>query len=221
MTVEFVTLDTEEGVSLKVRIFRPDEGNAVKEMVIVLVHQYTLLGGCQGLLKGMASEIAEKGYICVTFDMRGAGRSTGRASLLAMVEVEDVVAVCKWATVRLNTSSIVLVGSSVGATIAGSALEEVEQIKGYVALGYPFGFWGWLFFGHHKRAVLKSEKPKLFVMGTRDGFTSVKQFVKALKTASGRVKTHLIPNIGHFEMERPRYDATLAQIIASFGKTLE
>ena len=32
----------------------------------------------------------------MTFDMRGAGKSTGRASLTGFVEIKDVIAVCKY-----------------------------------------------------------------------------------------------------------------------------
>ncbi|KAJ7516957.1 hypothetical protein O6H91_21G006100 [Diphasiastrum complanatum] len=76
--------------------------------------QYTVLGGCQGLLKGMATELASKGFVCVTFDMRGAGRSTGRASLTGSSEVHDVVAVCQWTAENIPASRILLVGSSAG-----------------------------------------------------------------------------------------------------------
>ncbi|KAL3599756.1 hypothetical protein D5086_007674 [Populus alba] len=58
---------------------------------------------------------------------------------------------------------------------------------------------------HHK-GILKSPKPKLFVMGTRDGFTSVKQLQNKLSSAAGRVETHLIEGASHFQMEGAEFD---------------
>ena len=103
-------------VSLSVRVFKPDSQNPVarRDLTLVLVHQYSVLGGCQGLLKGMAAQLAGRGFTVVTFDMRGAGRSTGRPSLTGFAEVQDVIAVCKWATEHINAHSILLVGNSAG-----------------------------------------------------------------------------------------------------------
>ncbi|KAJ7521181.1 hypothetical protein O6H91_19G041900 [Diphasiastrum complanatum] len=170
---------------------------------------------------GLANQLAAKGFVTVTFDMRGAGRSTGRASITGTAEVQDVVTVCRWAASHLPAPRIVVSGSSVGATISGAAIDQVEQVIGYVGLGYPFGWLGWLFFGQHKEPLLNSKKPKLFVMGERDGFTSVRQFRNALKLATGRIVTHLLPKVGHFQMERPSFDATLAEKIGAFATSLE
>lgn len=55
-----------------------------------------------------------EGHRAVTFDMRGAGRSTGRASLTGSSEVGDVVAVCRWVADTLKPRAVLLVGSSAG-----------------------------------------------------------------------------------------------------------
>ncbi|KAA8528133.1 hypothetical protein F0562_035616 [Nyssa sinensis] len=213
--MESGTVETSDGVKLHARIFKPIE--EIKDnLVIVLVHPYSVLGGCQGLLKGIASGLASKGYRAVTFDMRGVGRSTGRASLTGFQEIKDVVAVCKWVCENLSANRILLVGSSAGAPISGSAVDQVEQVVGYVSLGYPFGMMASILFGRHHKAILKSSKPKLFVMGTSDGFTSVKQLRNKLSSAAGRVETHLIEGVSHFQMEGPAYDAQMASLISEF-----
>lgn len=113
--VEYVTVDEGNGVELSARLYKPLEGAvAVKDVTVVLVHQYTVLGGCQGLLKGMANLLTAKGYLTVTFDQRGAGRSTGRSTFTGSAEVNDVVAVCRWVAEKFPNSSILLVGSSAG-----------------------------------------------------------------------------------------------------------
>ncbi|CAI5936664.1 unnamed protein product, partial [Closterium sp. NIES-65] len=49
--------------------------------------------------------------IVVTFDLRGAGRSTGHASFTGEPEVADVMAVCRWAGEKY-AQRILLLGSS-------------------------------------------------------------------------------------------------------------
>ena len=83
-------------------------------MGIVLVHPYSVLGGCQALLRGMAAGLANAGYLAVTFDTRGVGRSTGSKSLTGFAEVKDVISVCKWVCENLSVNRILLVGSSAG-----------------------------------------------------------------------------------------------------------
>lgn len=214
-----MTVETSDGVKLRARLFKP--ADLARNMVIVLVHPYTILGGFQGLLRGIAAGLAEKGYRAVTFDMRGAGRSSGRPSLTGFAEIQDVIAVCKWVSDTLSPDGIVLVGSSAGAPIAGSAVDKIDQVVGYASLGYPFGLTASILFGRHHEAILRSEKPKLFVMGTKDGFTSVKQLQNKLKSAAGRVETHLIEGVGHFQMEGPAYDAQMVDLISTFVQSLQ
>ncbi|CAI0450340.1 unnamed protein product [Linum tenue] len=225
-TVESTTVETSDGAAkLHARFFKPKEaeakaGGGGDDLVIVLVHPFTVLGGCQALLKGMAIRLAERGYKAVTFDMRGAGRSTGRASLTGFAEIKDVIAVCKWVCENLGTRRILLVGSSAGSPIAGSSVDQIEEVVGYVSIGYPFGMLASVLFGRHHKAILQSTKPKLFIMGTQDGFTSVKQLQNKLKSAAGRVETHLIEGASHFQMEGPAYDAQMANLILTFAASL-
>ncbi|KAI3984300.1 hypothetical protein MKX01_011254 [Papaver californicum] len=218
-TCETFTVDSNDGVKLQTRVFKPREGE-MENLVIVLVHPYSVVGGCQGLLRGIAIGLAEKAYRAVTFDMRGAGRSTGRPSLTGFSEIHDVIAVCKWVSQNLSADRILLIGSSAGAPISGSAVDQIEEVVGYVSLGYPFGLTASILFGRHHKAILKSSKPKLFVMGTKDGFTSVKQLENKLKSATGRVETHLIEGAGHFQMEGPSYDANMVGLIIGFVSSL-
>ncbi|XP_057734996.1 uncharacterized protein LOC130950497 [Arachis stenosperma] len=219
-TVESFMVDSTDGVKLRTRLFKPSEGHGSPTMAIVLVHPYSVLGGSQGLLKGIASGLAENGYVAVTFDMRGVGRSTGRASLTGFSEVNDVVSVSNWVSNHLSLRKILLVGSSAGAPIAGSAVDKIEQVIGYVSIGYPFGITASILFGRHHKAIIQSQKPKLFIMGTQDGFTSVKQLRNKLSSAAGRVEMHLIDGVGHFQMEGPAYDAQMVDLIVKFAASL-
>jgi pimeloyl-ACP methyl ester carboxylesterase len=112
-TVESTKVETSDGVKLHARLFKPRE-EIKGDLVVVLVHPYSILGGFQGLLKGIAAGLAEKGYRAVTFDMRGAGKSSGRASLTGFAEIKDVIAVCQYVCENLSVDRILLVGSSAG-----------------------------------------------------------------------------------------------------------
>lgn len=179
------------------------------------------MGGCQALLRGIAAGLAEKGYKAATFDMRGVGRSTGKATITGFAEIKDVIAVCSWIAENPSTSRILLVGSSAGAPIAGSAVDQIQQVVGYVSIGYPFGITASILFGRHHKVILQSQKPKLFIMGTQDGFTTVNQLNSKLKSAAGRNQTHLIEGVSHFEMEGPAYDAQMVNLIIQFIGTLQ
>ncbi|KAJ8638112.1 hypothetical protein MRB53_012379 [Persea americana] len=187
MSTESCTVETSDGIKLHTRFFKPEDPKS--NLAIIIVHPYSIMGGCQALMRGIAAGLAEKGYRAITFDMRGAGRSKGRPSLTGSSEILDVIAVCRWAVENTGADRILLVGSSAGAPIAGSAVDQVKEVVGYVSLGYPFGLTASILFGRHHKAILQSIKPKLFVMGTKDGFTSVKQLESKLKSAAGRVET--------------------------------
>ena len=94
-----------------------------KRLCIVLVHQYTKMGGSSALMRGMAKSISRHGFSVVTFDMRGAGKSLGRATWTGSAEVKDVVAVSKW-VIRCLQQEVLLVGSSAGANSGLLRLNE-------------------------------------------------------------------------------------------------
>lgn len=141
-TLESFKVETSDGVKLQTRVFKPKD-EARQNLVVVLVHPYSIMGGCQGLLRGIACGIAESGYRAVTFDMRGAGKSSGRASLTGFAEIKDVVAVCKWVCENLSVHRILLVGSSAGMLFLSFFCEILisDWLSGLViALGYDCSY---------------------------------------------------------------------------------
>lgn len=135
--VESCTVESSDGVKLHTRVFKPlkeEEEDNNKKIVIVLVHPYSVLGGCQGLLKGIASGLAGNGYKAVTFDMRGVGRSTGRSSLTGFAEVKDVISICNWVSQNLSANRILLVGSSAGTFLFPSLTKSMLFFLGYYFL---------------------------------------------------------------------------------------
>ncbi|CDJ55971.1 hypothetical protein, conserved [Eimeria maxima] len=184
--------------------------------MVVFVHQYSIMGGSSSLMFGMATLLAQRGIPAVTFDMRGVNRSTGWKTLTGHRETEDVVVVCSWCVRNFEAKNIVIVGSSAGAPIGGSAVEQLPEIRGYVGIGYVFGFAASLLFRGHYKKILQSSKPKLFIHGDEDGFTSTATFTSYFNSAEDPKEKRIIPKVGHFEMEGPAYDAFMAAEIVKF-----
>ncbi|KAK9289347.1 hypothetical protein L1049_007502 [Liquidambar formosana] len=69
-SLEYCTVETSDGINLNARIFKPikdlNDGTG-----IVLVLPYSMLGGSQSLLKGIALGLSTKGFRTIVFDMRG------------------------------------------------------------------------------------------------------------------------------------------------------
>ncbi|KAM1748048.1 hypothetical protein ACFX12_009082 [Malus domestica] len=124
------------------------------------------------------------------------------------VRAADVDAIAQVAGADWNGETVVYAHKSSLLDMFNS-IDQIEQVVGYVSLGYPFGMLASILFGRHHKAVLQSSKPKLFIMGTQDGFTSVKQLKNKLKLCSRSVETHLINGASHFQMEGPAYDAQM------------
>lgn len=101
-----------------------------------------------------------------------------------------------------------------GAPIAGSALRLVPGICGYVSIGYVFGWFASWLFGRHYHAISEAgHMPKLFIMGERDGFTSVSQLRTRVATCMGTATVLIIPRVGHFELETAAFDSDLTRAV--------
>eukprot|EP01083_Nonionella_stella_P150797 480942_1 len=191
----------------------------VNKPVLLFVHQWSKMGGAGQLMEGMAYTMALKNhYTAVTFDMRGAGDSSGVSTWSGSEEVNDVLSVAQW--IKLNIAKpIVIIGSSAGAPIAGSAFGDLTSnymISG-VFIGYPFGFLSSIIFGKHYSKITASHKPKLFIMGDSDGFTSVKQLKSYVKKCKGNInESYIEKDIGHFGLESPAFDDVVCELIHQF-----
>lgn len=215
------------GVELETAVIAPRAGALDGAPVMVLVHPFGKMGGCIDLLVQTAQLLARRGYRSVIFNQRGIGESSGSATFTCEDEVRDVRAICRWARREPHAAGaaavaadpgpdVVLVGSSAGATVAGSALDEEGVVAG-VFVGYTFGWWASWLFGRHFPRVLSSPLPKLFIQGSEDGFTSVGQLYERVSACAGDVnEVHIVPDVGHFELESPEYDPIVADRILQF-----
>ena len=196
------------------------------EIAVVCVHQCSALGGCALAVEDVASSICSEGLLVVSFDLRGAGNSRGCCCMYPMPllsgcpEVSDVVAVCAYVREELGRDTWIC-GVSAGGPVGAGAIGALESIRGYTSVAYTLGIVTTALFAPQTLRVMCSKKPKLFIMGGHDMFTSV--FVFKIWMAIARQPRHavLVPAAGHFDLEyRPlaRLDGRLvAQYIAANG----
>lgn len=174
-------------------------GNDAPMLTIVTVHPWAVLGGSEYNCIGISKCLAQGGrYRALTFNMRSSSMVWGVLSNHS-AEVKQVQDVCAWAS-REFGSQLLLLGSSAGAPQAGSALDQCDEVVGAAMVGYTFGLLASVGFGRHFGAVLRSQKPRLFIMGDRDEFTSEQQLrSKMAKARSGSVCECVVyEGVGHF-----------------------
>ena len=232
-------------------VFEPGGGDGGSSRIrgtIVTVHPWSALGGGEHNTIGLArnivnhninkSEVRRKQIGCgdtrwrvVTFTLKSHsfGGSIWGIFSNHTYEVQQIVDVVHWIRQKYGVEeSIVLLGSSAGSPMAGTAVALLADqrnfaVSAYIAVGYTFGNLAALGFGRHFSSILSSSVmsiPKLFIMGERDEFTSVAQLEEMTHKmrannceVDGNVDIEIVPSVGHFELESPRYDSLVSKLV--------
>ena len=122
-------------------------------------------------------------------------------------------------------TSILLIGYSYGSLITSSASASIPACIGCVSIAPPFSVMDWLLLfnsSHHlAQAKLRSDIPRLFVIGDRDNFTSLKVFfdhVVTFPNCSNSTATSyiVIPKADHFFVGT---EHSIANIIGRWWET--
>lgn len=122
-----VTFTTADGVTLSGRVFGSGQRG------VVLAHMYNK---DQASWYGFAAELADAGYLALTFDFRGYGTSSGDRGAAGMVEdIRAAVSEVK----QQGASAAAVVGASMGGT---AAIVEAAggDAAGLVAISAPLTF---------------------------------------------------------------------------------
>lgn len=187
-----------------------------KDIIIIFVHQYAIMGGNSQLMFGMARRVINYGYDAITFDLRGAGKSFGKSSWTNQNELLDLQTVVNY-VIETTNKKIFLVGSSGGAPLVGATLDYSDRIIGGFLIGYVWGFWASILFGWAYKSIQSSPKPKLFVIGTNDEFTTLSQYESRISQLAGNINERkIIQDKNHFEIEAPVYDQQMVEWIVEF-----
>ncbi len=124
-------LETDDTVKIFFREWLP--ANQIKG-VIILVHG---LMGYGEWFKKEAQKMGEKGYITLSFDRRGSGKSKGKRGHIEdfNIWINDLDNIVQWAKLNHQNLPIFLIGESLGTLFTFAySLKHPEEIQGIVAL---------------------------------------------------------------------------------------
>jgi hypothetical protein len=124
---------------LEARVEDPEGGQRAPQAVAVVCHPHPLHGGTMQnkVVHTVARAMQEAGAATVRFNFRGVGRSAGVHDG-GVGEVEDVLAVARWAQARWNGPVLWLGGFSFGAAVALQAALALETRR-LVTVAPPVG----------------------------------------------------------------------------------
>ncbi|MEB3773648.1 MAG: alpha/beta hydrolase [Desulfurococcales archaeon] len=128
MTYTNFTVTTSDGVSIRGWII-PGKLNTT---YYIIMHGYTSCKSSEGLLK-VAKGLNALGYPVVMFDFRAHGESGGGYTTIGPKEVLDAEAVMDYVAGELEADRLVLVGYSMGASVALIAGAGDERVAGIAA----------------------------------------------------------------------------------------
>lgn len=183
--------------------------------LFVTVHPWAPLGGGEHNTVGYGRSLTEIMPDCavLTFNMRSSSMVWGVLTAHRS-EVAQVCSVCTWAEAQFG-SRLILLGSSAGAPVAGSALSKTT-VAGAVFIGYTFGGITPIAFGRHFTPTLKTDKPKLFLQGSEDEFTKPTTLEAKAAKSQGCTATHIFDGVGHFELESTTWDKRVCERIQNW-----
>eukprot|EP01133_Synstelium_polycarpum_P010576 gene10576-12303_t len=174
------------------------------DLGIVLTHPHPMLGGNyqNNVVLTVSSYLTNHLHVpTLCFNFRGVGASGGKGSWRGGHEREDVLAAVNYllheAPLARRPTRVVIVGYSYGAVIGASVADKHDAIMAYTAISYPFGPLTIMMLGsllEHAR----TQKPKLFLMGDHDNFTSLSKFKNRLKDMPGVVNFKIFEGVDHF-----------------------
>ena len=161
---------------------------------IIICHPHPQYGGNMAypVVRVLYKTYGNLGYPSVRFNFRGVGNSDGISGNGAG-EREDLISVCKFVlNGDFGVKRLLIIGYSFGATIGASVASEFDEIIGYVAISYPFSFIPQFI------PQAQVNKPKFFIIGDRDDFTTMKVFQKEYKKMPEPKNIKIFPGIDHF-----------------------
>ncbi|KYQ89577.1 hypothetical protein DLAC_09533 [Tieghemostelium lacteum] len=193
--------------------FCTDDNDGIKmtnlqDVGVVITHPHPMLGGNlnNNVVMGVSEYIVYHLQVPVlSLNFRGVGNSEGVGSWRGSYEREDTKAAASYLVnqsmqdMGYKINRVIMIGYSYGSVIAGSVIDEIPEVIAYTAISYPFGPLTFMLLGPLLQSTLDSLKPKFFVTGDQDNFTSTSTFKKRLSQMKGEdITFKIIPNLDHF-----------------------
>ncbi len=132
----------------------------------VLCHLHPVYGGTMDnrVVYRAAKAVLNAGMAALRFNFRGVGSSTGTYDH-GEGEKEDVTAAIDFLGMKYPSLPLAMVGFSFGAWVGLRVASREPRIRAMVGLGVPINFYDFDF-------LIESQKPMLFVIGSRDKYCS-------------------------------------------------
>ena len=141
------------------------------------------------------------------FNFRGVGKSTG-SHTDGQGEISDVKACIDFLINNLNIDSILICGYSYGAAIGCSAVNYSQNIIGFVAISFP-----WDFMGVTYKNNSQTNKPKLFIQGSKDNIAYFDNFLEHYEDYDNPKEYKIINGADHFYWG---YEKQVAELVYRF-----
>ena len=180
--------------NLEAQIFIPEQN--IKNIGIVLCHPHPQYGGTMAnpVIRTLFKALVSQGNAVIRFNFRGVQESAGEFGN-GIGEKDDLKEIITYLLEKSDVSSVWIIGYSFGAAIGLAKINNPElnrRIKGYVAISYPFTFIPDFI------NDIEADKPKFFIMGDQDDFTSLPNFENTLKTIPEPKESYIFKGINHF-----------------------
>ena len=172
-TYQAVTFPSTDGLELSGRLF--GEG----DVAVILAHMFP---ADQGSWQDFARELAEEGYMALTFDFRGYGSPQGQREIDQIDK--DVEGALDYVEAR-GASSIVLAGASMGGT-ASINVAARREVSGVISLSGAVEFRGLEALADVKQVQV----PKLFIAA--EGDRPARQSLETLYDSSPGAREFLV-----------------------------
>ena len=176
---------------------------------VLVCHPHPSFGGSMdnGVVVGICEALLERSIMTLRFNFRGVGKSEG-AFGHGVGEAEDVKAALDFLAgdTKSDPGRLGLAGYSAGAVFGIPVAVKDERVRALAAISLPLGMMD-------LDAVRISPKPKLFVLGSKDDFTSASELEEFCESCVEPKECSVIEGADH---SWSGYEASVAATVSDF-----
>jgi len=188
-------------------------------LAVILTHPWGPLGGNlhNNVVAAAALYFQNLQITTLRFNFSSNSLSRGHAQVQQVQDIAAQLLAGEFVRTSNNSSSnnngtkpthILLVGYSYGSLISLSASANIPQCVGVVSIAPPFGVQHWLLLFnanfHLQQAAAREDLPRLFLIGTRDNFTSEARFKTVLEERFPNDTGAVLKDADHFFARREK-----------------
>ena len=188
-------------------------------LAVILTHPWGPLGGNlhNNVVAAAALYFQRLQITTVRFNFCGTQLGRGNAQVQQVQDVATQLLAGKLfhssnasassSSTRILPTHVLLVGYSYGSLIASSASANIPECVAVVAIAPPFAVQHWLLMfnaDYHLKQAAKRQIPRLFLIGSRDDFTSEPRFKTVMEENFPNDTGAIIKDANHFFARREK-----------------